>query len=1085
MPTLINNAENALLLQCKLDILRSENIDLAFRHFFLPGFIHILGEMSAAKKVRVFFGNNSERIDPAEVLDRHARLQPAIQVQQAELLAGRQAMTQRVANLSLSIRRSIGSMMQTPDDERVVKNLLDLMEKGVLDVRVNVRERIDGSLLIADFGKNRGASTYGGGNPLTPELNTSSQINLRFGEEEAAPRGELKNRFDEWWSEALPFKEKLTAELKNCWATQATTPYLLYLLVLYRLVADRLKETLPEKPIEHLEGFPTLADFQQVAVQQALTILREYNGVFVADVVGLGKTYIGSAILKHLQLQGQRATIFCPPALVEMWEEFNHRYGLAAVVVSTGKLLAQNGVNLNEPKYQTSDRQIVLIDESHRFRNRNTDRFRILSKYTQGRRCLLLTATPYSLHPRDIETQIRLFSDDDLDLGLNPPRLSDFFRKIENNQASLIEVLRPLLIRRTRKHIQKHYPDAKITIELPDGTKLEQPLKFPKRDAPETVRYDVEGVYGEGLYDSIVRKLGATTQWEFDRHVPPTTRRGELSYARYGLQGYVLPEYVLKDPYRDLRQSGYSVRGFVHTLLFKRLESSVEAFRSTVKTILKVHEGFILALKNGYIPAGDAGRRILYERSWDDDGELLQALEDMNGRYSPEAFDVKRLENDLTNDCEVLQSISEQLEPITPEVDSKLETLRGFLTQHKGAKILVFTQYETTARYLYENLKEMPRITWLSGQHRGSGKGFMNTVARFAPKANPLFVEQNAEPIDILIATDVLSEGLNLQDCSHVINYDIHWNPVRLIQRIGRVDRIGSEADHIRLFNFLPERNVEKVLKLEEILRHRIAEIHNFIGEDNAILHPDEKLNEKDLYAIYTQSLDEAEEDPSSLALDFTEIEERMRQLQREQPDLFQDLQNLPAGVRAARKAKGNKEGAFLYFAAGNYEEIYLVDRHGSIKTTQLEKVLEAIECKPDENSMPLPENHSRVVSEALKRFELEAAKRKTDKNTGSRLSPGQKYAVRNVLSLLKNEVGEDKKAVLFKIERALRSNLPDGVLRELNVIRRLGLIDEPFRQRLLQIYHDLDLERYSNKQEDFAPSAIARIICSEALVSE
>lgn len=500
MLELLGSDDAPILRRVQTDLLRARTADLALGHFFLPEFAAIAEEAGRVRKLRLLIGTNAERFDPADLLDEQARVTAARSALEAERYPGRGEIGRRVTRLGESVRRMLARMTQSDMDARTVARLLDLVESGALEVRAYVRERLGTDVLLCNFDGTGagGAAIHGSGNLLAPaSLAGGTQVWQRT--DDAAARQALQARFDAWWSGAQPFKEPLLAALRESWAGAPTTPYLLYLQVLSRLVADRLldavdaEETLTESAVE---GFPPLTDFQQVAVQQALSIVGQHGGVFVADVVGLGKTYIGTALLKRLAQQGQRATIFCPPALVPMWEDFNSVYGLSAEVVSTGRLLVREGggVNLAEPKYQTADRQVVLVDESHRFRNRGTDAYRILSDYSRGRRCILLTATPYNLRAQDIYQQIRLFADDDLDLGLNPPRLSDVFRRIENGQASLVDVLRPLLIRRTRKHIQKHYPDATILVRQPNGTEVRQKLVFPRREAPRPVRYDVEGV---------------------------------------------------------------------------------------------------------------------------------------------------------------------------------------------------------------------------------------------------------------------------------------------------------------------------------------------------------------------------------------------------------------------------------------------------------------------------------------------------------------------------------------------------------------------------------------------------------------
>ena len=270
--------------------------------------------------------------------------------------------------------------------------------------------------------------------------------------------------------------------------------------------------------------------------------------------------------------------------------------------------------------------------------------------------------------------------------------------------------------------------------------------------------------------------------------------------------------------------------------LFKRLESSIEAFRRTIGRMVASHAAFVAALDAGRIAAGDRAQRLLYESDAVDESDLLDALDLLEQRYDVAAFDVPRLRADLQHDIDILSDILALIEPIDADGDDKLLALRRWLFEGvDGAppladrKCLIFTQYADTAAYLYEQLnpKQLAQIEVIYGGDKRKG----SIVGRFAPIANADQKPAGYE-INLLIATDVLSEGLNLQDCSQVINYDLHWNPVRLIQRFGRIDRIGSEHDEVFAYNFLPETELEQQLGLREKLHRRIQEIHDTIGED-------------------------------------------------------------------------------------------------------------------------------------------------------------------------------------------------------------------------------------------------------------
>ncbi len=278
------------------------------------------------------------------------------------------------------------------------------------------------------------------------------------------------------------------------------------------------------------------------------------------------------------------------------------------------------------------------------------------------------------------------------------------------------------------------------------------------------------------------------------------------------------------------------MRGLIRVLLFKRFESSVFAFQETVRRLLKIHNTFLKALDGGFVPAGEDAQTLLYESDRDEEVDLVEQLRSVSTTYNADDFDLKTLRAHIEHDIKILDKVLSLVEPIKPEQDAKLQTLIKRLDQEplKSGKRLIFTQYADTARYLFENLKSHVKKDELEVIFSGD-KSKARVVGRFAPKANPEYKFQAGETeLSTVVATDVLSEGLNLQDCNKIINYDLHWNPVRLIQRFGRIDRIGSDFDQVYGFNFLPETGLDRNLGLRQKLHNRVQEIHDTIGEDSA-----------------------------------------------------------------------------------------------------------------------------------------------------------------------------------------------------------------------------------------------------------
>ncbi len=301
---------------------------------------------------------------------------------------------------------------------------------------------------------------------------------------------------------------------------------------------------------------------------------------------------------------------------------------------------------------------------------------------------------------------------------------------------------------------------------------------------------------------------------------------GELTFARYGLWHYVNKGSQKQEPYSSLQHAGANLRGLIRILLFKRFESSVYAFSQTIDRLLKIHKRFLDALNQGLVPAGEEAQDIIYEPNYEEEQDLMDALKKASGKYNAADFDIVRLKEHIAHDIELLKKIQEIVEPITPDKDTKLQALIKRLNNKplSEGKRLIFTQYADTARYLYDNLNPGGKQKDIEVIYSGD-KSRVKVVGRFAPKANPEYEFVGGESeLNTLVATDVLAEGLNLQDCDKIINYDLHWNPVRLIQRFGRIDRIGSDYDKIYGFNFLPETGLDKNLGLKEKLHNRIQE---------------------------------------------------------------------------------------------------------------------------------------------------------------------------------------------------------------------------------------------------------------------
>jgi hypothetical protein len=791
----------------------------------------------------------------------------------------------------------------------------------------------------------------------------------------------------------------------------------------------------------------------------------------------------------------------------------------------------------------------VLVDEAHNFRNLNS-RYHGLHSYLAGgdHKVVLMSATPQNLGPRDIYRQLRMFLDEvEHGLRIEPIGLEDYFRAVEqwhkyrverenweeefrqwqregskgdrpetpkeptSPKASIETVLTPVLIRRRRRDIEELYGDTAVI----NG----KPVQFPDT-VLANLDYRLDHVYAKaGDFEEL---KGLLQQHEA---------------FRYRAIKYLTDEAKEKPEYRDLMRARNRIARLMGALLFKRLESSIQAFRATIDSLMRSNRNFREALQSGYVPIGDTATRLLAGDSFEADA-LLEVLEQEEerrkkaGRKRPTLvhpttdFDTGQWADDLDADFGVLEDIANRVAGIGPKDDDKLQTLQRFLGQRdvKAGKVLIFSEAEATVDYLYAQLNPGGKdqsIAKISGSNRGE---FENILKRFSPTWNLRRNERRPGPeVRVLIATDVASEGQNLQDCARVLNYDLHWNPVKLVQRFGRVDRIGTEHSTIYLHNMWPDLDIDEGLSLTDRLLRRIQTFHDFIGLDSRLLSVSERLNTRAMYRIYQEKkLPEIDE-----GLDDVAAHQRgvalLQRIQDENPDLWETITQLPDGIRSAvhvpsvnvvdiesdrfiqaameieaaqmpLMSPSQQVGAAAPFAApkpgetlvllsmAGVTDSYAVGDGLSPRLVNPAQLIAAVECEPDTPAAPLPSNTNERVMSAFETFKAESQRK-----LGRARRPGGDTRIRRYLSRQLNMAREqykDNNDELRRIE-ALRQifldNLPPRVLAALRDIRDLQLEGDGLVRRLEALRNTYRLNPPEEETTDREPEVI-RIVCSEGL---
>lgn len=731
---------------------------------------------------------------------------------------------------------------------------------------------------------------------------------------------ELEQWYERQWQDAKDFKDDLIALLDaSKFGRFEYTPYQIYMKALFEYFKDDL-----DSPAQGVgRSAVDLAEFQEDAVKKARKILARYDGVMVADSVGLGKTWIGKKLLEdfayHLR---QQALVVCPASLEKMWLDELATASIAARVISQERL-GQGDFAVDE----YGDVDVILIDESHNFRNANSQRYENLEKLIglngglgrdgMRKKLILLTATPINNDLLDLYQQINLFTRGDLGYfaaaGIGD--LRRYFlaaRREAGDQASavaLFNLLEEVVIRRTRPFIRKAYPEATI-----DGEKI----TFPDRKL-KTVRYDLEATYA-GIYEDVVSGVES------------------LKLAPYNIEAYKKKGVAVDELEAGREQA---LVGIFKSRYLKRFESSIAAFRISVRRALEFQKTFESYILDGKVlQSADFHRAMRFlEREGEEDDALptsradeLDVSEEAKAVLAdmlvvdPAQYDLRKLHAAVQHDIDTLTKIWQRVKDIKPEKDAKLQELKVLLSKDlKGKKVIIFSYYKDTARYLYEQLGGEAGAAFLKKagnphiRRMDSGadpKERTGLVQAFAPVANKRPELQGTEKeVDILISTDVLSEGQNLQDCGYLINYDLHWNPTRMVQRAGRIDRIGTKFGTLWIHNMFPEEGLERLLKLVQSLSLKIADIDRTGFLDASVLgetvHP---RNFNTLRRIQDEdgTVIEEEEQFAELASNEFLLQQLRNLLNKEGQET---LETLPDGIHSGL-ARERTKGMFFYFKA-------------------------------------------------------------------------------------------------------------------------------------------------------------------------
>lgn len=1012
-------------------------------------------------------------------------------------------------------------------DEAGLRRLAEQLKSKQVTVRLHLRHLLHAKLyLLYRPDPNNPITGFLGSSNLTLSgLSKQGELNVDVLDHDATTK--LAKWFDDRWADrwCIDITDELIEVIEESWAREAPLdPYIIYVKMAYHL-AQEARSGLNEFRIPPEFGKRLFA-YQEAAVKIAAHHLNKRGGVLIGDVVGLGKTLMATALAKIFQDDYLTETlIICPKNLVKMWEDYVSEYRLIAKVLSVTRVTSE----LPELRRY----RVVLIDESHNLRNREGRRYRAIQEYlTENEsRCILLSATPYNKTYDDLSSQLRLFVPDDRDIGVRPERLlqdigeTEFVRRHQCPVRSIAafekssyaddwrELMRLYMVRRTRTFIQDNYAQTDPTngrkfLTFEDGSRS----YFPDR-VPRTLRFKIDDKDASDQYANLYA-------------APVVDAINQMHLPRYGLGNYVAAKpHTPPTPNEakqldDLSRAGKRLMGFCRTNLFKRLESSGEAFQQSLERHVLRNYIFLHAIENDLpLPLGAQDAGLLdtanYDEDVDDqsaDAELYLEGEDENTqdaealnlrdadafraraaetyrlyagqfkrrfKWLPPGLFVAQLKKDLESDSASLLKILEDCGQWDHAKDTKLAALVELLTKkHPTEKVLIFSQFADTVRYLERCVKGagVKAVAAVSGETSDP----TGLAWRFSPGSNNKRDKIKAEDeIRVLIATDVLSEGQNLQDGAILVNYDLPWAIIRLIQRAGRVDRIGQKADKILCYSFLPADGVERLIRLRSRVRQRLKENAEVVGTDEAFFE-DEGEREKlaDLYNENAGILDGETDTEVDLASYAYQIWKNAIDANPALKKIIPELTSVIYSTKAYTPQEGRPEGALVYLrtAQGN-DALAWVDKDGASVTQSQFEILKVAACEPNTPVLPRQEEHHAMVAKGVEHIAAE------EKQVGGQLGRPSGARFRTYERLKRH--AEKVKGTLFDlpelgkaIEEIYRFPLRQSATDTLNRQMKTGIGDDKLAELVLALREEDRLSLIQDEEH----AGEAQIICSLGL---
>jgi superfamily II DNA or RNA helicase len=844
----------------------------------------------------------------------------------------------------------------------MLRLFFEKIDNGSLQIR-KTREPNHAKMYIFEYRekkrKGEGAVITGSSNLTYSGMGQRQEVNVELGHDQYQ---EALSIFNELWEDSVEITSEDFSQnvKKQIWLDQTPTPYLLFLRVLDEYFCQ--DNDLIFLPQSITEGRYQNLTYQVDAIKHTIQTIKKHNGVIIADVVGLGKSIIAATAAHNLNTH---TLIICPPHLIPQWEEYKSDMKINARVYSSG-LLDKIISNMIEGR-----EYLVIIDEAHKYRNENTVSYGLLHRICQGNKVMLLTATPFNNKPDDLYAMLKLFQVPGSSTIATVDNLHSSFRDLiaryksisrqqkkdgflnektekdlDNLAHEMRRIVAPVIIRRTRQdllQIKKYAQNLK-----------EQKIVFPRMADPVLLEYPLGELTQQ--YLNTLESINPSGEGEKGfigaRYMP-------LVYLKEDKLKQLAKEFnAASNDVEFMTDSQHNLAAFMRRLIVARFESSLAAFKITLENMIASSENILKwysqkkvvpLWKRGQIPDPDdisfSGEADSFEY---EDFLFEQKISNMqekgfitiNAEFLKPSF-----AQDLQKDIQMLQDISSKWAKISSAKDPKLagikKELEKQLKKEPSRKIIIFSQYADTVDYLFDNLSEIKTLAYTS-RHKSSTRETLlaNFDATYHTTENQY---------QVLVATDAISEGYNLSRAGTIINYDIPYNPVKVIQRIGRINRVNAKSfEQLYTYNFFPSPKGEKEIRIKAISTLKMALIGKLMGQDSKVLEQNETIHSP-FGKMFSDLYQKQEE--TTWDVEYRNLIDSLRE--NDPNGLLASASNLPCRTRLCRKFFNEKEKGLLVFGKKGDDSVFrFIDENKNQTALSPEMALALFKAEPAEIAM-------------------------------------------------------------------------------------------------------------------------------------